>query len=47
MTPVNTFRIIFNKIFETELEILDDKMYFQFKDNREIFSDITKIIRSP
>jgi len=39
--------IRFNKIFETELEILDDKMYFQFKDNREIFSDITKIIRSP
>jgi hypothetical protein len=47
MTPVNTFRIIFNKIFETELEILDDRMYFQFKDNKGIFSNITEIVRSP
>ena len=47
MTPVNTFRIIFNKIFDTNLEILNDEMYFQFKDDNEKFSNITDVVLTP
>jgi hypothetical protein len=46
MTPVNTFRIIFNKFFNTELELLPDRMYFQFGETRQ-FSDVTELIKTP
>ena len=46
MTPVNTFRIIFNKFFNTELELLPDRMYFQFDETKQ-FSDVTELIKTP
>lgn len=47
MTPVNTFRILFNKFFNTDFQILDDEMYFQFKDDNEKFSNITDVVLTP
>ena len=47
ISPVNTYRIIFNNYFETNLEILDDRYYWYtdsdaIDDNR--FKDITEIM---
>ena len=47
ISPVNTYRIIFNNYFETNLEILDNRYYWHtdsdgIDDNR--FKDITEII---
>lgn len=49
ITPVNTFRIIFNNYFDTSYEILEDRMYYSpYGANviyRDIeFQDVTKII---
>ena len=41
ITPVNTFRIIFNHYFKTNLEILDDRSYIL---NGDKFDDITEMI---
>ena len=47
ISPVNTYRIIFNNYFETNLEILDNRYYWH-TDSDEIddnhFKDITEII---
>jgi len=47
ISPVNTYRIIFNNYFETNLEILDNRYYWhtysnEIDDNR--FKDITEIM---
>ena len=47
ISSVNTYRIIFNNYFETNLEILDNRYYWYtdsdgIDDNR--FKDITEII---
>jgi hypothetical protein len=46
MTPVNTFRIVFNKLFGTEFERLPDRIY-AFPDIYSIydFYDITDVVR--
>jgi hypothetical protein len=36
ITPVNTFRIIFNKYFGTTYELLPDKTYLSFQDGKTI-----------
>lgn len=36
MTPVNTFRVLFNKYFGTNLEILPDITYYQEKERGEL-----------
>jgi len=45
-TPVNTFRILFNHYFETDFEILEDKVYFA-KDGSYDLKDVTEIIMKP
>ena len=49
ITPINTFRVVFNKLFNTDLEILDDKMYLEYYDEQGIqsFNDVTKIVTTP
>ena len=42
ITPVNTFRVIFNYLFNADLEILNDKSYFSTWDHPYKFIDITK-----
>ena len=49
ITPVNTFRVIFNNYFDTSYEILPDRVYYSpYGDNfiykTKEFQDITKII---
>jgi hypothetical protein len=28
ITPVNSFRVVFNRLFQTEFELLEDESYF-------------------
>ena len=42
MTPVNTFRFIFNKYFGADLELLPDKNYiYEDEDHFFKFIDVT------
>ena len=40
-TPVNTFRIVFNKYFGQDMELLPDKTYYTDYDNLYQFIDVT------
>lgn len=44
ITPVNTFRLIFNHYFNANYELLDDRSYFSGLQNYK-FIDVTDIIR--
>jgi hypothetical protein len=44
MTPVNTFRVIFNSCFGMEYELLDDRSYNSFEVEPYRFKDITEIV---
>jgi len=46
ITPVNTFRILFNHYFETDFELLDDKIY-SAKDRSYNVKDVTHIVIEP
>ena len=46
MTPVNTFRLIFNRYFGTNLEILEDEIYFSTWDRPYEFINVTDAVRS-
>ena len=46
MTPVNTFRLIFNQYFGTELELLEDESYFAIWDRPYEFINVTDAVRS-
>ena len=41
ITPVNTYRIIFNKYFDEDMELLPDKTYFTFYEAAYDFIDVT------
>ncbi len=41
LTPVNTFRLIFNSVFSEKFEILEDKSYFSNYDFRFVLQDVT------
>lgn len=47
ITPVNTFRVVFNCSFGGEFPLLDDKVFFSNlpRDHRYIFTDITDQVR--
>ena len=44
LTPVNTFRVVFNEFFNTELEILPDKIYISHSEKQYQFKEITDIV---
>lgn len=44
ITPVNTFRIIFNEYFGGNYPLLEDKMYFNTYDRPNAYKDVTSII---
>jgi hypothetical protein len=46
ITPVNSFRIIFNSYFNTEYEILDDKNYWSDGSNPYDLQDVTEIVNT-
>ncbi len=45
ITPVNSFRVIFNQYFKTHLDLLPDKVYYSFGD-RYRFIDITQQVNT-
>jgi hypothetical protein len=46
ITPVNTFRVIFNHYFGADLELLEDKCYFSTWRNPYKFIDVTDIVNA-
>jgi len=46
ITPVNTFRIIFNSYFNTDYDLLENKMYL-IDDYNADYVDVTNILTSP
>ncbi|GAA4525839.1 hypothetical protein GCM10023174_11000 [Chelativorans composti] len=48
ITPVNTYRVVFNTYFGTRLPMLEDKIYaFPFDSNIYEFHDVTSRVRGP
>jgi len=46
ITPVNTFRVIFNQYLGTDLELLEDRSYYSTWERPYQFVDVTEEIRS-
>lgn len=46
ITPVNTFRLVFNAYFATTLDILPDRSYFSPSSHFYTFTDVTEDIQS-
>jgi hypothetical protein len=44
ITPVNTFRVIFNCYFGTNYKLLEDKSYNSFDFSPYKFTDVTDIV---
>ena len=44
ITPVNTFRLIFNSYFDTNYKLLDDQSYYSFEVEPYRFVNITDIV---
>ena len=45
MTPVNTFRVLFNDYFNTNFEVLEDRMFHSGYDTPYDFIDVTHLFR--
>lgn len=45
ITPVNSFRVVFNCYFDTDLDMLPDKSYFSSYDSPFDFEDVTERAR--
>ena len=46
ITPVNTFRVLFNHYFGTEFELLEDENYFSTSDRPYAFVNVTEELKS-
>jgi hypothetical protein len=44
ITPVNTFRVVLNKYFDIDLELLPDRSYFSQWDHPYLFIDVTEAV---
>jgi hypothetical protein len=47
LTPVNTFRMVFNKVFGADLPLLDDRVFYSEYDRPYRFQDRTEAIDPP
>jgi len=45
ITPVNSFRIMFNSNFNGNFELLDDRAYWSTYDKPYVFRDVTKVLK--
>jgi len=45
ISPVNTFRLIFNTVFDTKFELLADKSYFAIWNYPYQFTDVTSQLK--
>ena len=41
ITPVNSFRVVLNTVFDTRFEILEDRVYMSSYENPYDFKDVT------
>ena len=46
-TSVNTFRIIFNSYFDTDYDLLENKIYFTDNNDPDFFIDVTDVLIPP
>lgn len=46
ISPVNTFRVIFNHYFKTDFAILPNRHFFSFPDNQRDFQEVTNLVDS-
>jgi len=44
ITPVNSFRLIFNFYFDTNYELLEDYVYYSYYDKPYIFTEVVNDI---
>ena len=44
ITPVNTFRVVLNKCFDTDLELLADSPHFSEWDRPCVFMEVTDAV---
>lgn len=47
MTPVNTFRVLFNTYFDTNFEVLEDRIFYSGYGKPYNFTDITHLFKDP
>jgi hypothetical protein len=47
ITPVNSFRIMFNSNFNGNFELLEDKAYWSSYDKPYKFEDVTEVLKNP
>ena len=47
ITPVNTFRTVFNSYFNTDYDLLENKMYWKDYDMPDYFVDVTNVLIQP
>jgi len=47
ITPVNTFRVVFNEVFGTDLPLLEDRVLYSQYIQPYAFQDVTASIESP
>jgi len=45
ISPVNSFRLVFNLYFDTDFELLPDRSYIYYKDHPYKFFDVTTIVK--
>ena len=46
-TSVNTFRMIFNSYFNTDYDLLENKIYVNDENNPDYWIDVTDVLTSP
>ncbi len=46
ITPVNTFRVLFNQCFQAEIPLLEDRCFYSGKNSPGVFLDVTERIRT-
>jgi hypothetical protein len=44
ITPVNSFRVIFSRLFHAKYPLLDDRNYYSTADKPTVFSEVTDLI---
>ena len=47
ITPVNTFRTVFNSYFNTDYDLLENKIYVNDENNTDYWIDVTDVLTSP
>ena len=44
ITPVNIMRLVFNRYFDADLDLLEDRSYFSYYSEPYRFADVTGVV---